>query len=173
MQGKILFSRSRIAERVASLGAEISGFYKDTSLTVVVLMNGGLYFAADLTRCLSCPDLKLDSMAVASYVGQTRGDDFVFRGKLKLPVRGSNILLVDDIADSGITLNTVKKYLLREGAVSVKTCVLLKKELSSGSRPPEWDPDWFAFSVPDVYVFGYGLDSFELGRNLPDIYADC
>lgn len=164
---QLLFSADDIARRVAELGAEITDFYRDSPLTVVALTNGAMFFAADLLRHIQLP-LYVDTLSVASYHADRRGDQFEFRSQLKLNPTGRRILLVDEVLDSGVTLQRVSDFLRQHDVLDVRTAVIVSKAIA---RPPEGLPqaDWTGFSAPDGYLVGYGLDSHELYRNLPYI----
>lgn len=164
-----LFTSEIIAERVAVLGKEITETYQSESvpLTVVSILTGSIFFAVDLVRQIRL-HVKMDAILAQSYVHHASSGEVLIKNKLKESPAGANILLLDDIFDTGLTLKTIQSSLLEQGAASVKTCVLLDKEL-----PPEkkmTHADWFAFRIPPKYVVGYGLDSDELYRNLPGIY---
>ena len=158
-----LFSRELIDARTRELGKEIAAAYRGCDLTVIVLMNGGAFFACDLVREMDIP-LWFDSMRASSYIHDTRGE-ITIGDTLKLPVAGRHILLVDDIFDSGNTIKACKKYLLDAGALSVKCAVLLNKQLPDR----ESQPDWAGFDAPDLYLIGSGLDSEEFYRNMPGV----
>lgn len=166
-QPQLLFSADDIARRVAELGAEITDFYRDSPLTVVALTNGAMFFAADLLRHIQLP-LYVDTLSVASYHADRRGDQFEFRSQLKLNPTGRRILLVDEVLDSGVTLQRVSDFLRQHDVLDVRTAVIVSKAIA---RPSEGLPqaDWTGFSAPDGYLVGYGLDSHELYRNLPYI----
>ena len=166
-QPQLLFSADDIARRVAELGAEITDFYRDSPLTVVALTNGAMFFAADLLRHIQLP-LYVDTLSVASYHADRRGDQFEFRSQLKLNPTGRRILLVDEVLDSGVTLQRVSDFLRQHDVLDVRTAVIVSKAIA---RPPEGLPqaDWTGFIAPDGYLVGYGLDSHELYRNLPYI----
>lgn len=169
MKQKILIDRSTIAARVSEIGFEITAFYAGKPLTLVPLLNGAIVFAADLARAIEKEDLFIDSLAAASYENDASSGTLTRRSDLKLPVAGRHLLLVDDILDTGHTLHEMKNYFETLGAASVRTCVLLTKELDPAKPPRKTDSDWTCFTVPDLYVIGYGLDSHEKYRNLPDI----
>lgn len=164
---EILIPQQKITERIAELGSEISAEYSGKELHCIVVLNGAIFFAADLMRNLSLP-LTLDSLAVASYSGEKSTGKLTFRSSLKLPVKNRDILLIDDILDSGRTLKRVVDYLIEEGANSVRTCVLLDKNTQRATDGLEI-ADYRAFSIPDLFVVGYGLDRDENYRHLPDI----
>ena len=165
---EVLFTAERIAARTAELGKRISDDYRGKPLTLVVLMNGGMIFGADLLRRISVP-LWLDSICVASYRGQASSGEVSFRSKLKLPVRDRHILLVDEVFDSGLTLTALRRYMTEQGALSVRAAAAVVKERP---RAPEITlPEYTGFFAPDRYLVGYGLDSDEDGRQLPFIGA--
>ncbi len=169
MRQRILYTREQIAERVAQLGSGIMVFYKEEPLTLIPLMNGAMIFAADLARAIEKEDLFMDSLAAASYENDASSGTVTKRSTLKLPVAGRHLLLIDDILDTGGTLKEMTEYFRTLGALSVRTCVFLNKELDPAKPPRKLEADWSGFSVPDLYVVGYGLDSHEKYRNLPDI----
>lgn len=161
----ILLSSQIIAERVRELALRITADFKESdSLCLVPVMDGGMIFAADLMREIPLP-LRVAPVKASSY-----GDATTSSGTVNLPggipgdVRGCSILIIDDILDTGKTLETLKKVLMDAGAESVRTCVLLRKE-SAGHLPA----DYIGFEIPDRFVIGYGLDLAGVHRNLPDI----
>ena len=160
-----LFSAPEIAARVAALGGEIGAFYRGKPLTVVAMMNGGAFFACDLARAIPLP-LWFDAMTVTSFHRNRRGGLRVLN-RLKLPVAGRHILLADDVFDSGATFAYCRGMLLDEGALSVRSAVLVNKRIPGRSEEPEW----FCFHGPDRFLFGFGMDSEELYRNLPSVRA--
>ena len=164
---KVLFQPDQIASRVKEMGRAIADFYRGSDLTVVVLTNGAMLFAADLVRAIDLP-MFVDSLAVSSYQNDVRGPSIAFRSKLKLEPAGRRILIVDEVLDSGMTLRHLTDYMLERNAVDVHTAVMLTKDTV---RPPEAvrRADWSGFFAPDLYLVGYGLDSNEYFRNLPFI----
>ena len=165
----ILLSAEEISKRIIELGASISEYYKDETVTVLALTNGALVFAADIIRQLKCP-VRLDTFAIASYKDRKSSGELNLRAKPKLDVSGQHILVLDDILDTGFTLNGVENWLEENGAASINICVLLDKQVSQ--RKAEISVKWHGFKVPDVFVYGYGLDRDEFDRNLPFI-ASC
>lgn len=160
-----LFAQDEIARRVAELGREISSFYQNKELTLIAVLNGAIPFAADLMRNISIP-LWLDSIAVQSYSNDASSGEVKFRSTLKLPVANRHILVVDDILDTGLSLKRIKDYLNSMNPASVRSCVMVRKQLQ---KPAATQAEWVGFSAPDRYLVGYGLDSNENGRNLPYI----
>ena len=160
-----LFSVGAIAARVAELGREIGTFYAGKELTLIVLMNGGAFFGADLARAIDLP-LWFDSLRTASYTNDLRGG-FQLESPPKLDPRGREILLADDVFDSGETIRNCREYLLAQGAAGVRCAVLVDKQVPGR----ESAPDWAAFTAPDRYLVGFGMDSREKYRNLPFVGA--
>gem|GEM_PF-890153 len=169
IQMEILYNADAIAARVAELGAEITAFYRGKELTVIALMTGGLYFAADLTRAIDLP-IRLDSLAVASYTDCKSTGKLNFRSPLKLDPAGRELLVVDEVLDTGVTLKCVRDTLLERGAKTVRTAVMVEKQCP---RPENGllHADWTGFVSPPRYLVGYGLDADENYRNLPHIAA--
>ena len=158
----VLFHREKVSAGIRELAKEISAFYQGRQLTVIALMNGGAFFACDLVREMDMP-LWFDSMRASSYIHDCRSGEVKLNGELKLPVAGRDILLADDVFDSGETIRACRNFLLDSGAVSVKSAVLVNKKVDGRSS----EPDWQVFEAPDRYLVGCGLDSEELYRNLP------
>jgi len=164
---EILFHEQTILSRLDELACEITGDYNGRELTVIAVLNGGLIFAADLLRRIPLP-LKLDCISVASYHGGTRTTGRVVFDQIAMPdIEGRDVLLVDDILDSGHTLAAIRGKLENElNPASLKICVLLRK-LKERATPVE--ADYVGFDIGDEFVVGYGLDYMERYRNLPYI----
>ncbi len=162
----ILVSPTAIKRRIAQLGAELNKDYAKKDLMVVAIVNGALIFTADLLRQMRSP-LRLDCLRASSYHDGTKAvhEPRIF-DSMKLDVRGHNVLLVDDILDTGRTLAAVAGLIKAKGALSVKTCVLLDKK---ARRAVPFDADYVGFEIPNEFVVGYGLDFNERYRNLPCI----
>jgi hypoxanthine phosphoribosyltransferase len=162
----VLVSERAIKQRVKVLAEKINRAYRGEELTVIAIVNGALIFAADLLRQLRTP-LRLDCLRAASYhSATTAGGKPVIVDNLKLDIVGRQVLLVDDILDTGNTLAAVKELLLAKGAASVRTCVLLDK---AARRSVPFEAEYVGFAIPDEFVVGYGLDFNERYRNLPCI----
>lgn len=159
----ILITQQRIARRVRELATEIERDYTGRETVVVALLNGTVMFLADLIRHLSLP-LRLDFMGVSSYGLGTESGDLVFTKELRLDVRGRDVLLVDDILDTGRTLRQVYDKLHDLQPRRIRTCVLLDKP---ARRVEQIQADYVGFEIPDLFVVGYGLDFAERYRNLP------
>ena len=161
----VLIGENEIAERVRELAADIERDFVDQDLLVVALLTGTVPFLADLIRHITLP-LRLDFMGVSSYGNNTAPGELVFTKELRLEVQNRDLLLVDDILDTGKTLRAVLDKLNALQPRSLKTCVLLEKK---SRRAEEITPDYVGFDVPDAFVVGYGLDYAECYRNLPFI----
>jgi hypoxanthine phosphoribosyltransferase len=163
---RVLFDEETILHRLDQLAGQISADYRDRKLTVIAILNGSLIFMADLLRRIPLP-LRLDCLSVASYHGglQTSGE-VIFRQIAHPDVAGRDILLLDDILDSGTTINAICEKLQIASPKSVRVCVLLRK-IKERARPIE--ADYVGFDIADEFVVGYGLDYGEAYRNLPCI----
>ena len=160
---EVLITEPQIKRRVAELARAITRDYVGRDPVVVALLTGTLMFLADLLRRLVVP-LKLDFIGVSSYREGTASRELVFTKDLRLEVAGRDVLIVDDILDTGRTLKTVCARLERFKPGSLRTCVLLDKP-SRRTEPVE--ADYVGFVIPDLFVVGYGLDYAERYRNLP------
>ncbi len=160
---RILISDKQIARRIREMSVEIENDFRGHEMVVVSLLNGTVMFLADLIRHLSLP-LRLDFMGVSSYGVGTESGELVFTKELRLDVRGRDVLLVDDILDTGKTLHKVLAKLRLLKPRRIKTCVLLDK---TARRVEPVEADYVGFEIPDFFVVGYGLDFAERYRNLP------
>ena len=159
----VLISRTQIHRRVRELAKQIESDFAGRDLVVVSLLNGTVMFLADLIRSLDMP-LRLDFIGVSSYGSATVSRELVFTKELRLDVRDRDVLLVDDILDTGKTLTTVIAKLQKLRPRQIKTCVLLNKP---ARRVENVQADYAGFEIPDLFVVGYGLDYAERYRNLP------
>jgi|ERR1043166_132625 hypoxanthine phosphoribosyltransferase len=164
LQG-VLISEAQIERRISLLSKKISHDFRGRELVIVAVLNGTILFLADLIRCLSLP-LRLDFVGVSSYRLGTESGEVIFTKELRLDVRGRDVLLVDDILDTGKTLQRVLAMLRDLQPRQIKTCVLLEK---AARRIENVRADYVGFSIPDLFVVGYGLDFAERYRNLPFI----
>ena len=163
---RMLFDEPAIHRRLDEIAAQISKDYHDRELTVIAVLNGSLIFIADLLRRIPLP-LKLDCLSVASYHGKAKTSQEVIFKQIGLPdVADRNILLLDDILDSGHTLAAIREKLKAANPRSIRICVLLSKKKE---RSRQVDADYVGFEVEDEFVVGYGLDFMEQYRNLPYI----
>jgi hypoxanthine phosphoribosyltransferase len=158
-----LISEARLAKRVNALAREIEKDFAGRDLVIVALLNGTVPFLADLIRRLSLP-MRLDFIGVSSYGAGTESGNLVFTKELRLDVRGRDVLLVDDILDTGRTITRVLTKLRHLGPRQIKICVLLDKP---ERRMEKVAADYVGFTIPNQFVVGYGLDYAEKYRNLP------
>ena len=160
---RVLITDEQLARRIREMSATIEADFRDREMVVVSLLNGTVMFLADLIRNLSLP-LRLDFIGVSSYGAGTESGELVFTKELRLDVRGRDVLLVDDILDTGKTLYRVLGKLRALKPRHIRTCVLLNK---AARRVEEVEADYVGFEIPDFFVVGYGLDFSERYRNLP------
>lgn len=162
--GEILITGSEMQAKIAELGKTISQEYKGRSLLLVGVLKGALLFVADLARAIDLP-VEFDFMAVSSYGVTTKTSGVVRIVKdLDLDLTGKDVLIVEDIVDSGLTLSYLVRNLEARNARSVEVCALLVKE---GMQPAGLKIAYTGFVIPPVFVVGYGLDLAEKYRNLP------
>ena len=162
---EILFTREEIYRRVSEIGAQITKDFKDKDPVFIGVLKGCFIFMADLMRCVSV-NCSMDFMAVSSYRGTTSTGAVSINKDLSAPIEGRHIILVEDILDSGVTLNYLKSYLQVRKPASIKIATLLDKP---ARRKADIYADYSCFDVPDAFVVGYGLDYNERYRNLPYI----
>ncbi len=162
---KVLVSEREIQRRVRELAARVQSDFAGRDLVVVGLLTGTLMFLADLVREIDLP-LRLDFIGVSSYRDGTKSRELIFTKELRLDVAGRDVLLVDDILDTGKTLRGVIDKLDGMTPRQIRTCVLLSKK---ARREYDIPADYVGFEIPDEFVVGYGLDYAEKYRNLPHI----
>ena len=160
---RILITDEQLARRIRRMSREIERDFKGREMVIVSLLTGTVMFLGDLIRHISLP-LRLDFMGVSSYGAGTESGELVFTKELRLDVRGRDVLLVDDILDTGKTMRRVLEKLCLLGPRRIKTCVLLNK---AARRIETVKADYVGFDIPDFFVVGYGLDFAERYRNLP------
>ena len=163
----ILFSKEQINSRIEELGKIITEDYKDKNLYVLSLLRGSFVYAADLVRAIDL-NVKIGFMTTSSY-----GDSETSSGTVKVVhdipdnIEGWDVLIVDDIVDTGITMDFVSNYVRELKPASVKTCVLLDKP---SRRKIDIKPDYCCFEIEDVFVVGYGLNYGDFYRNVPYVF---
>ena len=160
---RVLITEAQLARRVKNLAREIEKDFHGREMVVVSLLSGTVMFLADLIRHLNLP-LRLDFIGVSSYGLGTESGELVFTKELRIDVRNRDVLLVDDILDTGRTMSRVLPKLRALKPRRLKTCVLLDKP---GRRVEKVRADFVGFAIPDHFVIGYGLDFAERYRNLP------
>lgn len=159
-----LISAERIAERVSELASEISREYAGRSLVLLSVLKGSFVFAADLARAIALP-VRIEFLGVRSYGADTKSSGVVqITQDLTRPVDGDDILIVEDIVDTGLTLSYLREQLRSRKPASVKVAALLHKP---ARMQREVQIDYLGFTIEDVFVVGYGLDFAERYRNLP------
>lgn len=159
----VLITDKQLAVRIKQVAKQIERDFRNRDMVIVSLLNGTVMFLGDLIRHLSLP-LRLDFIGVSSYGAGTESGELVFTKELRLDVRGRDVLLVDDILDTGKTLSRVIPKLRALKPRRIKVCVLLDKP---SRRVEKVKADYVGFEIPDVFVVGYGLDFAERYRNLP------
>ena len=163
---KILFSQEQLQARVRELGAQITRDYAGKEVAVAAILRGSYIFMADLTRAIELP-ITVDFMSVSSYGSGTSSSGQVeIKKDLSDPIEGKELLIVEDILDSGNTLYYLSDVLRARKPVSIRICTLLDKP---DRRAKPIRADYVGFTIPDAFVVGYGLDYDEKYRNLPYI----
>lgn len=163
-----LFSKQDIAKTVKKLARKIEKDFKGEEIIFVCLLKGSFMFTSDLVRCIRNPS-RIDFMRVSSYGSamKTKGTVNVLKD-MEEEVEGKNIIIVEDIIDSGLTLTHIKDMLRKRNPKSLKICALLDKR---ARREVEIEGDYVGFTIDDGFVVGYGIDYAEQYRNCPEIYV--
>ena len=166
LKDELLITRDQIAVRVKEMGAEITRDFEGKDLTVICILKGAVVFFVDLIREIDLP-MTMDFMAISSYGSATKSSGVVqITRDLQRDISGRNIIIVEDILDSGNTLAFLKNYLMTKGAASITIATLLDKP---ARREKPIKADYVGFVVPDEFVVGYGLDYAQQYRNMPYI----
>ena len=160
---EILLDSRTVANRVGELGAQLSADYAGRDPVLVSVLKGALVFLADLMRAMDLPS-SIDLMEVSSYAGTETSGQVRILKDLSKPIEGRDVIVVEDIIDTGLTLNYLLGYLADRRPASIKICCLLDKP---ARRLAEIPIDYIGFTIPDRFVIGYGLDYDERYRNLP------
>ncbi len=164
---KILITKEQLEKRVAELGAQINKDYanEDSDLIMICILKGSVFFFADLAKHLekSC---WLEFMSVSSYQGTRSSGEVRINKDVSVPIEGRNVIIVEDIIDTGYTLSYLKRIMLERRPKSLKICTLLDKP---DRREVEITGDYVGFTVPNEFVVGYGLDFNQKYRNFPEI----
>jgi hypoxanthine phosphoribosyltransferase len=164
--GEVQLSHEQIAARIRELGAQITKDYAGREPHLICVLNGAFLFMADLVRNIELP-LTVDFLAVSSYGTETKTSGEVRLTKdLSLPLHGRDVILVEDIVDTGLTMNYLLSYLEGRGPKSLTVAALLSKP---SRRRVEVPVGYMGFEIPDAYVYGYGLDRAHYDRNIPFI----
>jgi len=162
---EVLISEDRIRERVEAIAGRVNADYVDRPFVVIGILTGSLVFLADLIRRIQHPH-QIGLIQANSYRDSTTPGTLVVNDGLLPDIKGKNVLLLDDILDSGQTLARLVEHLQHKGAAGVRTCVLLRK---IGRQTIAVEPDYVGFEIPNKFVIGYGLDFADDYRHLPFI----
>lgn len=164
---EVLVSKSQLQQRVSELGAEISRDYRDQELVLIGILKGGAVFMADLMREITLP-IGIDYMSVSSYGNSSTSSGVItIKKDIDTDIRGKHVLLVEDLIDTGLTLQHLTKLFLLREALSVRICTILSKP---SRRLVDIPIDYCGIEIPDEFVVGYGLDYAEQFRNLPEVW---
>uniref|UniRef100_A0A7C4U795 Hypoxanthine phosphoribosyltransferase n=1 Tax=candidate division WOR-3 bacterium TaxID=2052148 RepID=A0A7C4U795_UNCW3 len=158
---EILLDENKIKEKVKELGEKITEEYKDKRPVFIGVLKGAFMFLADLVRNVKI-EIDFDFVVVSLYKGEKEKSILVLEREVLTDLKDRDVLIVDEILDSGKTLSFLIEHIKGKGARSVKTCVLLRKK-----KDALIEPDFYGFEIPDKFVIGYGLDYKEKYRNLP------
>lgn len=164
-----LISPDTLAQRVRDLAAQINADYASTRrpLSVIVVLKGACFFAVDLLKQLEL-DTRVDFLRASSYSGMGSTGEVRLHYDITMPIGGTDVLLVEDIVDTGLTASWLLRHLASHNPATVRLCTLLDKP---AGRQVEVPIDYIGFTIPDEFVLGYGLDYDEGFRNLPGIYV--
>jgi hypoxanthine phosphoribosyltransferase len=161
---KILFTEKQIQERIQALGIEINNHYQNQEFVLISVVNGAIPFTADLMREIHSP-VYFDSIRASSYNHSTNSNGSpILLDRLNIGIANKDVLIVDDILDTGLTLSCIINEIVQQKPKSIKTCVLLNK---IARRQIDLTADFVGFDIPDEFVVGYGLDFAEKYRTLP------
>lgn len=164
---KVLVSKDQLQQRVRELGAEISRDYEGKELVLICILKGGAVFTSDLMREISFP-VGIDYMSVSSYgASSTSSGVITIKKDIDMDIRGKHVLLVEDLIDTGLTLQHLKQLFALREAASVRICTILSKP---SRRLVDVPIDYSGIDIPDEFVVGYGLDYAEQYRNLPEVW---
>lgn len=164
--GSVLYTRDQLHARVAALGHEVSEYYAGATPVLVTVLKGATVFAADLVRQMSI-EHEMDFLALSAYGDGTTGVQAQILKDLQIPIRGRDVLLVEDVIDTGLTLRFLIRWLETHDPASIEVCTLLDRP----HRRLADDPVRFrGFTVPDRFYVGYGFDYRQRYRNLPDLH---
>ncbi|HNW23885.1 MAG TPA: hypoxanthine phosphoribosyltransferase [Candidatus Cloacimonas sp.] len=162
----VLFDEYKIQTRIHELGLEISNGYRGSIPVLIGILKGGFIFLADLARSITIP-IEVDFLAISSYGSNTSSSGVVkIRKDIDIDISGRDVIVIEDIVDTGLSLAYIKDYLCQHKPASLKTCVLLDKP---DAHKTDVTFDYIGFSIKNEFVVGYGLDYAEKYRNLPFI----
>ena len=164
---KILIESSEISRKVSELGKYITQDYQDKDLVIIGILKGGLIFLADLIRHIETK-VEIDFIRVSSYKDSMKPGALEVIYDINAKLKGRDVLLVEDLIDTGATLDFIKKKITAMAPASLRICTLIKKNKASQIKI---DIDYIGFEIEDEFIVGYGTDFAEEGRNLADIYV--
>ena len=161
-----MISKEEIKARIISLSKQLNEYYKDEEVVIICILKGALIFTSDLVRYLKMP-LSIEFLKASSYREKTYSDGVVkVKSDIKQSLNGKNILIIDDIIDTGYTLEKVINILKKDNPKSIKLCTLVNKQ---ARRETKINADFYGFDIPNEFIIGYGMDYDEKYRNLPYI----
>ena len=163
----IFISKDSIQKKVKEIANKIDNDYKDEEVIIISILKGAIYFTMDLVKNINNPNIQLDFMKVSSYKNNIESNNEIdFHLDLSIDITNKNIIIVDDILDTGYTMQFLYNHLAKKNPKSIKTCVLLNKP---ERRIININADYVGFDIKNEFVIGYGLDYDEKYRNLPHI----
>lgn len=165
MEKEILIDEDTLKERISQIAENINNDFRGKKITLICILKGSLYFYADLSRKIDL-ETELEFIRVSSYEGENSTGQVDFLLELDNPITDKNVIVVEDIIDTGNTLSYLLEYLKKQNPKSLKLCTLLDKK---ERRETEVDVDYVGFSIPNHFVIGYGLDLDQKYRNIPEI----
>ncbi len=164
--GEVVVAEADLQARITELGRQITEDYRDRPPLLVGVLKGAFVFMSDIARAIGLP-VEFDFMAISSYGSATKTSGVVRIVKdLELDLTGRHVIVVEDIIDSGLTLNYLRRNLMARNPASLEICALLVRE---GQQTADLDLKYVGFTIPPAFVIGYGLDVAERYRNLPDV----
>ncbi len=168
MKKKVLIDELTLQERITQLAKEITKDYKGKELTLICILKGSIFFFTDLARRINL-DTRLEFIRVSSYEGEKSTGKIKLKVNLDEPITNKDVIVIEDIIDTGKTLSYLMKYLSKQKPNSLKLCTLLDKP--EGRQVDDIIVDYVGFTIPNRFVIGYGLDLDEQYRNLPAVYC--
>lgn len=169
MKKEVVLTKEEIADRCQALGKELTKDYENKNLLIISLMKGSFIFAADLVRQIDIP-VRIEFITTSSYGhGKESSGEVVFKQDLEIEsLEQFDVLIVDDITDSAVTMTSVIKHLSEKNPNSIKSCVLLDKP---SRRTVEYEADYVGFTIEDKFIVGYGLNYGDYYRNIDHVFA--
>ncbi len=160
---KVMYKEEELQERIKEIAKKIDEDYRGKEIVVVSILKGAIFFTVDLVKKMETPII-LETMQISSYEGTESTGNIVVKKDLDYNIEGKDVLIIEDIVDSGRTLKYLKEYLITKNPNSIKIAVLMDKK---ERRVTNVDIDYICFEIPNKFVVGYGFDVDERGRNIP------